>query len=229
MTDKRFYQIAAAEVAQGQIDQALWIKVTTDMAGENNIIRQARYIQLRAQEISLNESAATIGRATTSAADMGKKLFKWAVVVIVVGTAATLFFAATDKVDSVITLRQEIGNSVVTANAYASDGDSSKYEEFIGNIHNDCEYFSGIDKKAFLTSFEGSSQEMARTSSYCSQANNIYEHIQTQRDDFNRIVDNHARCMQDPRMICSPETEQELGWVLNGWSLSNMPTINLIP
>jgi len=52
MVDKTFYQAAAAEVAGGVVDQALWIKVTADMAGSDKVTRQAKYIQLRAQELA---------------------------------------------------------------------------------------------------------------------------------------------------------------------------------
>ena len=47
MTDKTFYQAAAAEVADGVIDSALWIKVGAEMPGADNVARQAKYIQLR--------------------------------------------------------------------------------------------------------------------------------------------------------------------------------------
>jgi hypothetical protein len=52
MTDKSFYQAAAAEVAGGQLDPALWIKVGSEMPTADSIARQARYIQLRAREMA---------------------------------------------------------------------------------------------------------------------------------------------------------------------------------
>ena len=52
MTRKEFYQAAAAEVAEGKIDQALWIKVTAENPNSNDLTRQALYIRLRAGEMS---------------------------------------------------------------------------------------------------------------------------------------------------------------------------------
>lgn len=52
MTDKTYYQAAAAEVAQGCIDKALWIKVSADLPAAEPRVKQAKYIQLRAQELA---------------------------------------------------------------------------------------------------------------------------------------------------------------------------------
>ena len=52
MTDKAFYQAAAAEVANGQLDDALWIKVNAELPEATDVVKQAKYIQLRAQEVS---------------------------------------------------------------------------------------------------------------------------------------------------------------------------------
>ena len=56
MVDKVHYQAAAAEVADGNIDQALWIKVNSDMPEATGIAKQAKYIQLRAQELSIENA-----------------------------------------------------------------------------------------------------------------------------------------------------------------------------
>ena len=53
MTNKVFYQAAAAEVADGALDEALWTKVTVELVGADPVARQAKYIQLRAQEMAL--------------------------------------------------------------------------------------------------------------------------------------------------------------------------------
>lgn len=56
MTHKTFYQLAAAEVAAGHIDDALWIKVNAELADADDKARQAKYIILRAEEMAV-ESA----------------------------------------------------------------------------------------------------------------------------------------------------------------------------
>ncbi|WP_147281783.1 hypothetical protein [Dyella solisilvae] len=52
MTDKTFYQAAAAEVAGGYVDLDLWAKVNAKDPNAAKIERQAKYIQLRAQEMA---------------------------------------------------------------------------------------------------------------------------------------------------------------------------------
>lgn len=52
MTDKAFYQKAAAEFAAGEIDEALRIKVEVENPDASNTVQRAKYIQLRAQELS---------------------------------------------------------------------------------------------------------------------------------------------------------------------------------
>ncbi len=56
MTHKSFYQAAAAEVSAGHIDNALWIKVCADMPQGDNASRQAKYIQLRAEELAVDDA-----------------------------------------------------------------------------------------------------------------------------------------------------------------------------
>lgn len=56
MTNKLFYQQAAAEIAEGNMDQALLIKVKAHMPTAAKDHQQARYIQLRAREFAI-ESA----------------------------------------------------------------------------------------------------------------------------------------------------------------------------
>lgn len=64
MTDKSFYQAAASEVSQGQIDQALWLKVNAEFPGATAIVRQAKYIQLRAQELAREARSSSISSIT---------------------------------------------------------------------------------------------------------------------------------------------------------------------
>ena len=52
MAGKQFYQAAAAEVQAGNVDQALWIKVSADFSNETIVNKQAQYIRLRAAELS---------------------------------------------------------------------------------------------------------------------------------------------------------------------------------
>lgn len=51
MTDKTYYHAAAAEVAGGHLDEALWIKVNAELPQATDVVKQAKYIQLRAQEM----------------------------------------------------------------------------------------------------------------------------------------------------------------------------------
>lgn len=56
MTSKVFYQAAAAEVAAGHLDEALWIKVNAEIPSADDKVRQAKYVALRAEEMAV-ESA----------------------------------------------------------------------------------------------------------------------------------------------------------------------------
>lgn len=62
MTDKTYYQAAANEVAHGCIDAALWTKVNADMPGATDVVRQAKYIQLRAREMAAESHVHGIAR-----------------------------------------------------------------------------------------------------------------------------------------------------------------------
>ena len=62
MTDKAFYQAAAAEVANGVMDHALWIKVNAELPSANHIVQQAKYIQLRAKELAHAARSRSISR-----------------------------------------------------------------------------------------------------------------------------------------------------------------------
>jgi hypothetical protein len=53
VTNKKFYKIAADEFVSGAVDHALWTKVEADLPGLNAEIRNAKYIQLRAQELAI--------------------------------------------------------------------------------------------------------------------------------------------------------------------------------
>ena len=62
MAHKTYYQTAASEVADGTIDTALWTKVNVDFVGTTDDVRQAKYIQLRAQELSIENAKRGIAR-----------------------------------------------------------------------------------------------------------------------------------------------------------------------
>lgn len=71
MTHKSFYQAAAAEVSMGRVDGPLWIKVCADMPQGDNASRQAKYIQLRAEELARDDAknkVQTLARRTKSRA-----------------------------------------------------------------------------------------------------------------------------------------------------------------
>jgi hypothetical protein len=79
MTDKAFYQTAASEVAGGQLDQALWIKVGAEMPGADNVARQAKYIQLRARELA----RATAGRRAKGVLRLSAQLLVALLIVLI--------------------------------------------------------------------------------------------------------------------------------------------------
>lgn len=89
MTHKAFYQAAAAEVAQGHLDTALWIKVNAEMPGSDEATKQARYIALRAAEMS-RESAAHTLRGW-----MPHSFWTWVGYVVLVIIVATILEAIT--------------------------------------------------------------------------------------------------------------------------------------
>lgn len=60
MTDQFFYHAAAKEVDAVIVDPALWTKVTVDMHGAGVQEQQARYVQLRALELSVASKVAWI-------------------------------------------------------------------------------------------------------------------------------------------------------------------------
>lgn len=60
MTHKSFYEAAAAEVATGHLDNALWIKVNAELPDAADNVRQAKYIALRAQEMATANAGAAL-------------------------------------------------------------------------------------------------------------------------------------------------------------------------
>lgn len=52
--DKFFYQQAALELAQGQLDQALWLKVYAENPNSNDSARQALYCRQGQQSLLAN-------------------------------------------------------------------------------------------------------------------------------------------------------------------------------
>lgn len=124
MTNKAFYQLAADEVAKGNIDQALWIKVVADMSTATKIQQQAMYIQLRAGELAVQS-------ATTKVADsvpVIKRVLKWVVGLVVVGFVITLFFAmAIARKDDQESQRIALADASVVENHLATHELDTKY------------------------------------------------------------------------------------------------------
>jgi hypothetical protein len=145
MTDKAFYQAAAAEVAGGQIDQALWIKVTADLAGSDNLTRQAKYIQLRAQELAIGAAKEKVVGAGKSARRLGKKVVKWGLIVaavwIVLGSISMIY----DKHLVYITSIAGINAGVAKINAASAAIDEGAYEEASLDLENDCKNLQYVE------------------------------------------------------------------------------------
>lgn len=91
VTDKAYYQAAAAEVADGVIDRALWIKVNAELPGTSDAVRQAKYIQLRAEELAHTARSMTISRFIPSTERM------WVLYVLVAFAVALMFGGATNS------------------------------------------------------------------------------------------------------------------------------------
>lgn len=88
MTDKRFYQNAADEVASGILDKSLWIKVCAEMPDADRVVQQSKYIQLRANELAIanaKNKAISIGRAVPPmAGKIVRSLIKLLIVTVIV-------------------------------------------------------------------------------------------------------------------------------------------------
>ena len=74
--DKAYYQQAAYEVAQGQLDQALWIKVRADNPHSDDKAIQALYVQARARELALEHGRDIITRIGTGAANKTRDVIR---------------------------------------------------------------------------------------------------------------------------------------------------------
>jgi len=77
VVDKVHYQAAAAEVADGNIDQALWIKVNADMPEAAGVAKQAKYIQLRAEEIARSTAKAVVANGVSRIKIRMRKIVGW--------------------------------------------------------------------------------------------------------------------------------------------------------
>lgn len=84
VTHKSFYEAAAAEVASGRLDSALWIKVNAELPGADNSARQAKYIALRAQEMATESAGTTVRRW------MPRTWWQWGLYLLVVFVGANL-------------------------------------------------------------------------------------------------------------------------------------------
>jgi len=80
MTDKSFYKVAADEVTAGHLDEALWIKVCADMPGAGRLSQQAKYIQLRAQELAVEAAKRKAHVLAHTAKWKAKKFVKEAII-----------------------------------------------------------------------------------------------------------------------------------------------------
>ncbi len=91
MTDKAFYQAAAAEVADGVLDRALWIKVNAELPGASDVVQQAKYVQFRAEELARAARSTTISRLLPRTGP------QWALCVVIAVGVALIFGALTSS------------------------------------------------------------------------------------------------------------------------------------
>lgn len=84
MTHKTFYQLAAAEVAAGRLDDALWIKVNAELPNADERTRQAKYIALRAEEMAMESAKYRVRRW------LPHSFWSWAAYLVVAGVIAII-------------------------------------------------------------------------------------------------------------------------------------------
>jgi hypothetical protein len=92
VTNKVFYQAAAAEVASGAIDGALWIKVNAELPEADDRARQAKYIALRAEEMAGDSTKQRVLRW------FPHSFWGWTVYLVVTLVFAYLVSAALDAI-----------------------------------------------------------------------------------------------------------------------------------
>ena len=90
MTDKKFYQDAADEVASGILDQSLWIKACAEMPDASHVAQQAKYIQLRAIELAIVSAKGRATEAVRKAKPIALKMIKLSIMLLVAVVALTL-------------------------------------------------------------------------------------------------------------------------------------------
>lgn len=100
MVDKAFYSQATEEVAAGQMDQALWIKICTEHAHEAPVMRQAKYIQQRARDIAGEAKVNQVKRAVPRVKRRVLQLFALVVLLGVIAMTVSYIYFIRDQLRS---------------------------------------------------------------------------------------------------------------------------------
>lgn len=136
MVNKSFYQLAANEVAQGRIDQALWVKVVADSPSSGRLTQQSKYIQLRAQELSIQS-------ASVKAVSLWSKLRRlliWVLAAVVAGYVIFIVALVTITYFDYNNLRKNVikRGEVVRAHISSKAPDTFEYENSLIGIRQAC-------------------------------------------------------------------------------------------
>lgn len=170
MTNKMFYLEAANEVERNEIDQALWIKVTAEMPDAQAAQRNAKYIQLRAQELSVEATKAK----ASSAGHAFSRALKWCVIIallLLLVTVVAMYVATVIEGAAAITTVQQ---RVTQVNQSAASGDESAYQKALFATLAPCDRFNDIYYSPFGPA-AGSPSEVTLTTNRCSTAKRIIE------------------------------------------------------
>lgn len=165
MPSKLFYQRAVDEVSNGTIDQALWIKVVADMPSADKVTQQAKYIQLRAKELSYES-------ATTTAAGFVPvlvRLLKWGVTICVVGILLFVAgFALITRLDDMQMQKNAIGfGATVQAHVASRGPESDAYRDQVMDMNRTCAYWeNGRQTDSWM---KGADAEAATAIAACDQ------------------------------------------------------------
>jgi hypothetical protein len=141
MTNKLFYQLAADEVAQSNIDQGLWIKVVADMPTASKIQQQAKYIQLRAGELAVQSAVTRVAGTVPTI----KRVLKLAVGIVVVGFVIIVGgIIIVEHQDDQRMRESAIGfGATIEQHVGSGEADSNAYKNQLIDMNNMCEAWEG--------------------------------------------------------------------------------------
>jgi len=174
--DKLFYQQAAQELAQGRLDQALWIKVRAENPHSDDPAVQAHYVQARAAELASERGRDTLKRIGTSAIaktnqtindvrDGIRLLLKLSLIYVPALGLIFMLISAWDIHVDEQTNFQAFGARIEALDQAAAQKNISNYQEAVSNAMKSCNEMADISKKA--PNFFGNADEEAEAQKRC--------------------------------------------------------------